>query len=64
MTTACTDDEHACVYMWVNMGFVYVLQALNEISERADPVLYPEEDMSSGNLLRYLGFVNEIWMLI
>lgn len=41
------------------MGIVYVLQALNEISERADPVLYPEEDMTSGSLLRYLKSMNE-----
>ncbi|XP_017351335.2 microtubule cross-linking factor 1 isoform X4 [Ictalurus punctatus] len=27
-------------------------EALNEISQRADPVLYPEEEMTSGSLLR------------
>lgn len=41
-----------CIYIYINMFFVYVLQALNEISERADHVLYPEEEMTSGSLLR------------
>lgn len=53
-------DEHVCVYRCESICvFVYVLQALNEISERGDPVLYPEEEMTSGSLLRYMECVNE-----
>lgn len=48
-----------CVYTVCECTCLCVLQALNEISERADPVLYPEEEMTSGSLLRYLESVNE-----